>query len=643
MPMPDGERSLFVLYFFPMKVYNKGAKGLPRCSARQSKNGGRMSCRLCRIEKERMKSMSVKKMWILLLAVVLVAAIALGVVVSKKNSLQNELTEMNDKVAALTAQVDAAAADSEAAAAAAREEAETAAKAELEAVQTELDTAKSDLEAAKAELETVKAELDAVKAEAESAANAAVVAEEAEATEAPVEEVKAEEPEVTEAPAEEAKAEETEAEATPEATAEPTAEPAPTEDPAAVALAEAKKSGKIIVTLWHSFTKGQLDMMNTIAAEFNAQSDKYYVNAQYQPNSGLTTKVMNAVLAGEGPDLFFNYASEAANYVDPEDEDNTLVVDLAQYIYDEEIGIADFDNAVESVIVEEAKSFADGKMHILPLVRTGPIFYYNKTIFDELDLAVPTTWEELAEVAKTIREKKGIYGFAADSLTDMMQALIMQHGSEYIDMETKTAKINNEITVNAIKWYGEQVKAGYFMAAPTSLYYSDDMNNQTVACYIGSCAGIPYLYAEENGWELGVTATPVWFDATSNWYPAWDRGFMMFKSNDEQQLGAYEFLKFFAAPEQNIRWCQAVICLSPFKATQALPEYTKLIEDNPALQALSECLPNAGFLPNIKGASTVRDELQSMAKMAGDESNTQTVEEMVAAAEITCNEALQAE
>ena len=587
--------------------------------------------------------MSVKKMWILLLAVVLVAAVAIGVVVSNKNTLQSELNETNSKVTELTAQVDAAKADTDAAVAAAKEEAETAVKAELEAAQTELATAKSDLEAAKAELETVKAELEAVKAEAAAVATA-VVAEEpeateapVEATEAPVEEVAANEApaaEATEAPAEEVVA---------EATAEPTAEPTPTEDPAEVALAEAKKSGKIIITLWHSFTKGQLEMMNTIAAEFNAQSDKYYVNAQYQPSSGLTTKVMNAVLAGEGPDLFFNYASEAANYVDPDDEDNTLVVDLAQYIYDEEIGIADFDNSVESVIVEESKSFADGKMHILPLVRTGPIFYYNKTIFDELGLSVPTTWEELAEVAKTIKEKKGIYGFAADSLTDMMQSLIMQHGSEYIDMETKTAKINNEITVNAIKWYGEQVKAGYFMAAPTSDYYSNDMNNQTVACYIGSCAGIPYLYAEENGWELGVAATPVWSDATSNWYPAWDRGFMMFKSNEEQQLGAYEFLKFFAAPEQNIRWCQAVICLSPFKATQALPEYTKLIEDNPALQALSECLPNAGFLPNIKGASTIRDELQSMAKMAGDESNTQTVEEMVAAAEITCNEALQAE
>ena len=609
--------------------------------------------------------MSVKKMWILLLAVVLVAAVAIGVVVSNKNTLQSELNETNSKVTELTAQVDAAKADTDAAVAAAKEEAETAVKAELEAAQTELATAKSDLEAAKAELETVKAELEAVKAEAAAVATA-VVAEEPEATEAPVEatEVPVEEApfeateapveevaaneapaaEATEAPVEEAAATEAPAEeVVAEATAEPTAEPTPTEDPAEVALAEAKKSGKIIITLWHSFTKGQLEMMNTIAAEFNAQSDKYYVNAQYQPSSGLTTKVMNAVLAGEGPDLFFNYASEAANYVDPDDEDNTLVVDLAQYIYDEEIGIADFDNSVESVIVEESKSFADGKMHILPLVRTGPIFYYNKTIFDELGLSVPTTWEELAEVAKTIKEKKGIYGFAADSLTDMMQSLIMQHGSEYIDMETKTAKINNEITVNAIKWYGEQVKAGYFMAAPTSDYYSNDMNNQTVACYIGSCAGIPYLYAEENGWELGVAATPVWSDATSNWYPAWDRGFMMFKSNEEQQLGAYEFLKFFAAPEQNIRWCQAVICLSPFKATQALPEYTKLIEDNPALQALSECLPNAGFLPNIKGASTIRDELQSMAKMAGDESNTQTVEEMVAAAEITCNEALQAE
>lgn len=406
-------------------------------------------------------------------------------------------------------------------------------------------------------------------------------------------------------------------------------------------LAQAQADNKTIVTLWHTFTKGQLETMNKLVADFNATSDTIFVNAQYQPSKDVENKVMNAVTQGEGPDLFFHYASEAANYVDADNPENTLVVDLAQYFEDAEIGVPNYKEMMEASVYGEATSFADGQMHILPLVRTGPILYYNKTILDELGLTVPSTWEELSETAAIIREKKGIYGYAADSLTDMMQALIMQKGSEYIDVATKEAKINNDITIDAVTWYGENVKAGNFMAAPTADYYSNDMNNQQVAMYIGSCAGIPYLFPADNGWELGTAKTPVWSDATEKWYPAWNRGFMLFKSNETTQRAAFEFLKFFSSPEANIQWCQSVTCLSPFKATQELPEYAALIAANPALQALADCLPDAGFLPNIKGASTVRNELQSMAKMAGDAANTTSIADMVAEAEEVCNEALQ--
>ena len=68
----------------------------------------------------------------------------------------------------------------------------------------------------------------------------------------------------------------------------------------------------------------------------------------------------------------------------------------------------------------ETVGFVDGGMYALPAVTTGPIFFYNKTIYDEMGFTPPTTWEELAEQSKAIYEKYGIPGFAADSLTDLM-------------------------------------------------------------------------------------------------------------------------------------------------------------------------------------------------------------------------------
>ena len=395
--------------------------------------------------------------------------------------------------------------------------------------------------------------------------------------------------------------------------------------------------GKTVVTLWHTFTRAQKDMIDTIAYDFNAQNNEYYVTVEAFPSNGFESKVLTAVLNGEGPDIIFHYSSEAANYVDGENPENNLIVDLGKYINDPEIGIPGWETSMDQVLLDETKGFADGLTHYITLVRTGPILFYNKTIFDELGLKVPTTWTELAETAKTISEKKpGVYGYAADSLTDMLQSIIMQNGSEYIDIHAKEAKIDNEITLNALKWYGKGVQEGYFMAAPTVDYYSNDMNNQLVAMYIGSCAGIPYLYPADNNWELGLAAMPQ--EGVERWYPAWNRGAFVFKSNETQEKGAYLFIKFFIEPENDLRFVETVIALSPYYAVQQLDGYKALVEANPALQALETCLPDAGFLPLVTGASTVRDELKALAQMAGDPANNDALAELLTAANEKCTE-----
>ena len=146
----------------------------------------------------------------------------------------------------------------------------------------------------------------------------------------------------------------------------------------------------------------------------------YEVVVESQAYSGFLDTVYNAVANGVGPNMIINYASTAADYVK-----DGLVVDLSKYVFDEEIGMADVYNSLPESIKAETVGFSDGGMYALPAVTTGPIFFINKTIYDELGLTAPTTWEELAENSKKIYEAKGVAGFAADSLTDMMQALMM--------------------------------------------------------------------------------------------------------------------------------------------------------------------------------------------------------------------------
>ena len=69
---------------------------------------------------------------------------------------------------------------------------------------------------------------------------------------------------------------------------------------------------------------------------------------------------------------------------------------------------------------------------------TGPLLFVNKTIYDELGLTLPTTWDELKANSKKIYEEKNIVGFAVDSATDFATILILQsHDGAYVDLANK--------------------------------------------------------------------------------------------------------------------------------------------------------------------------------------------------------------
>ena len=385
------------------------------------------------------------------------------------------------------------------------------------------------------------------------------------------------------------------------------------------------------VTIWHTFTDAQQAALEKFAADFNASQSDYEVVVESQAYSGFLDTVYNAVANGVGPNMIINYASTAADYVK-----DGLVVDLSKYVFDEEIGMADVYNSLPESIKAETVGFSDGGMYALPAVTTGPIFFYNKTIYDEMGFTPPTTWEELAEQSKAIYEKYGIPGFAADSLTDLMHMLIMQSGNEYIDMENKCVLFDTDSTREWLQWFADNVQAGYFGLRPTGDYWSDDFNAKLVASYSGSCAGVPYIIPD--GFEYAVAPLPN--TITVSWYPSWNRGPIVFNKDEATNRGAYEFVKFFLQPDNNAQWAIAMNAISPYGTTQENSEiYKEFAADlDPSLAAVQANLDVAGALPTISGSYAVREALEEAATMAA---GGMSVEDALAACVETSNAAMQ--
>ena len=185
------------------------------------------------------------------------------------------------------------------------------------------------------------------------------------------------------------------------------------------------------VTWWHMFTEGQEAILQEIIAEFNEANPGIKVVAESQPYDGFLAKVYEAVSTGTGPDIIFNYASTAADYIP-----DGLIVDQSKYME------SDYKARVSEGIYAESTGFEDGGLYAVAVQSTGPILFYNKTMFDKVGFSAPKTWDEIEEAAKAIYAEYKIPGFAFDSLTDGMQAFLLQGGGKYVDLEKKTVLFN---------------------------------------------------------------------------------------------------------------------------------------------------------------------------------------------------------
>ena len=359
--------------------------------------------------------------------------------------------------------------------------------------------------------------------------------------------------------------------------------------------------------IWHTFTKAQETMLQDFAAEYMAAHEGVTIDViggyDYATFEGT---VSDAVTNGVGPQVIFNYSSFAKNF-----DGYDMLLPVEEY-WDFKLS-----DVTSANYVEEASAFDDGKVYAVPMQTTGPLLFVNKTIYDELGLTIPRTWDELKANSKKIYEEKGIVGFAVDSATDFAQVLILQtHDGEYVDLANKKVVWNDSELTTWVEWWAEGVREGYFQLKAQSAdgYNSGDINSGILASYIGSAAGLPYLGGQgaDATWELAVTTIPV-IDEESVEVVNWNRSAIGFKTGDEATDAAIaDFIAYLIT--QNGRWVQILNAYSPYYAVQEDADYQNFVSNDLALTALGKQLVNGIVPPTFSGANQVRTELDTMMK-----------------------------
>lgn len=294
------------------------------------------------------------------------------------------------------------------------------------------------------------------------------------------------------------------------------------------------------ITFWHAMN-GELEKtLQKLTDKFMESNKNITVTLQNQSSYPELQQKITATTASpkDLPTLTQAYPHWMINAMQDE-----LLVDLKPYIDNETIGDKNYNNILEGF---RTASEVDGKIYGMPFNKSTEVIWYNKTLFDELGLKVPTTFEEFAQTAKTITEKKGIVGAGFDSLNNFYTTYLKNKG---VDFNSETDVTGKE-SVEAANYYLNGIKDGYFRIAGTDTYLSGPFASETLGMYVGSNAGESFVKQGVNGkFEVGVAPYP----AESVTQQGTDL-YVFSNATAEQRTAAFEYLKFLTSTENQITW-----------------------------------------------------------------------------------------
>lgn len=331
------------------------------------------------------------------------------------------------------------------------------------------------------------------------------------------------------------------------------------------------------ITFWYSFTgDNQVKLDEQIAAFQEAYP---YINVEAQYVGGyneIHTQLASANAAGVGvPTLCVINVPRLTSYA----TDN-VVEDLTDYIaaFPDEINFDDFYEGMTTAMNYKGFQVA------LPFGQSGQIFYYNRTLLNELGLEFPKTIDEMDSFLKTVYEATGKPVLDVHGTDNAYFYCLFCNSDAYmIDVDTNTTGLDSEAALNLIKKIREWVDKGYVKWVDT------DVGNTLMLDFTsGACASVLYTsstYAEykkiaeegTNGatFEVGIANQPM--GVTNYQFVA--GATLVIPSADcntqAQKNAAFLLASYLTAPTQQLDWATTSSYYVTRKSASTDPAYAE--------------------------------------------------------------------
>ena len=254
-----------------------------------------------------------------------------------------------------------------------------------------------------------------------------------------------------------------------------------------------------------------------------------------------------------------------------------------------------------------AESEIDGTVWAVPDLASARALYYNKKIFDEVGIEVPTTWAELKDACQAIKDfyNGEVYGIGLDLTEDEGQVTFAYfawgNNGGFVDADGNWA-LNSDANVEAVQCIMDLINAGYANPSPATQtrYELQDLFGSGKLAMVFAPNQLPQ-YLAEKGFEVEYVTADIPHNegATGSSVGVMDR-VMAFKDDSapdqarrNEAIG--KFLKFFYDPANYVGWVSMETFLPAVNSAVGA-----LVEADPTFEAWLGVLGNARFYPASK-------------------------------------------
>ena len=410
-------------------------------------------------------------------------------------------------------------------------------------------------------------------------------------------------------------------------------------------------SKEVTIVFYHTMGSNLRDVLDKYIAKFNELYPN--ITVQHQQVGGyddVRDQIKTEITVGNQPNIAYCYPDHVALYNMAKAVttlDSLIASDIEVTRADgstEILGLTDAQvNDFIKGYYEEGREFGDGKMYTLPLSKSTEVLYYNATFFAEHKLTPPTTWDEMEQLCKTIKEiDPDSIPLGYDSESNWFITMCEQYGTPYTSATGDHFLFDNEENYKFVKRFRDWYQKGYVTTQELSGGYTSELFTKAQSevgnsyMSIGSSAGAthqrPEKVNEAYPFEVGITTIPQ-VDASNPKVISQGPSLCIFKKADPQEvLASWLFVKYltttvefqadFSMASGYVPVIKSVGENEVYKA-----DFLDLADGGDFISALSAkiCLQQESAYytsPAFNGSSTARDQVGLLMQQCLSETTT---------------------